>query len=40
RPAMLEWERDALLETFREEAHEAEVHEVGRITADYRKAPV
>jgi glutathione S-transferase len=40
RPAMLEWECDALLETFREEAHEAEVHEVGRITADYRKASV
>jgi glutathione S-transferase len=40
RPAMLEWESDALLETFREEIHEAEVHEAGRITADYRKARV
>jgi glutathione S-transferase len=37
RPAMLEWERDALHEPYREQGHEAEVHAMGRITADYRK---
>lgn len=35
-PAMLEWERHALAETWREESHEAELRECGRITADYR----
>lgn len=35
-PAMLEWERQALAEPWREEGHEAELRECGRITADYR----
>lgn len=34
--AMLEWERQALAETWREESHEAELAACGRITADYR----
>ena len=35
-PAMLQWERQALAETWREESHEAELAECGRITIDYR----
>lgn len=35
-PAMREWEAAALAETWREEAHEAEVAAAGRIIADYR----
>lgn len=35
-PAMLEWERQALLEEWREESHEAELAAAGIITADYR----
>ena len=35
-PAMLEWERQALLEEWREESHEAELAAAGVITADYR----
>ncbi|UNU41635.1 glutathione S-transferase family protein [Sphingopyxis sp. YF1] len=37
-PAMQEWERQALLETWREESHEAELTAAGVITADYRTA--
>ena len=37
-PAMIEWERQALLETWREESHEAELTAAGVITADYRTA--
>lgn len=35
-PAMLDWERQALAETWREESHEAELAACGRITADFR----
>lgn len=35
-PAMLEWERQALAEKWREDSHEAELAACGRITADYR----
>jgi glutathione S-transferase len=35
-PAMLEWERQALAESWREESHEAELAAAGVITADYR----
>jgi len=35
-PAMQEWERVALSETWREASHEDEVGVSGRITADYR----
>lgn len=35
-PAMLDWERQALAENWREEAHEAELAAAGQITADYR----
>jgi glutathione S-transferase len=35
-PAMREWEKAALAETWREEAHEAELAAAGEITADYR----
>lgn len=35
-PAMLEWERAALAETWREESHEAEAGAAGRIVEDYR----
>lgn len=38
-PAMRDWEAQALAETWREEGHEAELAECGRITADYRAAP-
>lgn len=37
-PAMLDWEAQALAETWREEAHEAELAACGAITADYRQA--
>ncbi|NKJ42999.1 glutathione S-transferase family protein [Novosphingobium sp. SG720] len=36
-PAMVEWERQALAETWREESHEAELAAAGMITADYRQ---
>lgn len=35
-PAMQEWERQALAETWREAGHEAELRDCGTITADYR----
>ena len=35
-PAMREWERQALAETWREAAHEEELRACGSITADYR----
>jgi glutathione S-transferase len=35
-PAMLEWERAALAETWREESHEADVGAAGRIVEDHR----
>jgi glutathione S-transferase len=35
-PAMREWERQALAETWREVGHEAELAATGRVTADYR----
>ena len=37
-PAMLDWEAQALAETWREESHEAELAAAGTITADYRTA--
>ena len=37
-PAMVEWERQALAESWREEGHEAELMAAGAITADYRTA--
>lgn len=37
-PAMLEWERQALAESWREESHEAELAAAGVVTADYRRA--
>ena len=37
-PAMIEWERQALAESWREESHEAELTAAGVITADYRTA--
>lgn len=36
-PAMLEWERAALDEPWREPGHEAEVREVGEVLADHRR---
>ena len=36
-PAMLDWEAQALAETWREESHEAELAASGTITADYRQ---
>lgn len=35
-PAMRDWERQALAETWREASHEAELAAAGRIVADYR----
>lgn len=35
-PAMLQWEAEALAETWREESHEAEIGAAGRIVEDYR----
>lgn len=37
-PAMQAWEAAALAETWREEAHEAELHACGDVIADYRHA--
>lgn len=37
-PAMQDWERQALAESWREEGHEAELMAAGAITADYRTA--
>ena len=37
-PAMLDWERQALAESWREESHEEELMAAGVITADYRTA--
>jgi glutathione S-transferase len=36
-PAMQDWERQALAETWREESHEAELAAAGAILADYRQ---
>ncbi len=36
-PAMIEWERQALAEDWREESHEAELLAAGRVVADYRR---
>jgi len=36
-PAMLQWEAEALAETWREVGHEAELAECGEVVADYRK---
>ncbi|WP_372732473.1 glutathione S-transferase family protein [Novosphingobium sp.] len=36
-PAMLDWEAQALAETWREAGHEAELAECGQIIADYRQ---
>ena len=36
-PAMLDWEAQALAETWREESHEAELAAAGTVTADYRQ---
>jgi glutathione S-transferase len=38
-PAMREWEAQALAETWREAAHEAELAATGTITADFRDPP-
>lgn len=35
-PAMLDWERQALAESWREQSHEAELLAAGRVVADYR----
>lgn len=35
-PAMLDWEAQALAETWREVGHEAELADCGRVTADFR----
>ncbi|WP_411340754.1 glutathione S-transferase family protein [Sphingopyxis sp. J-6] len=37
-PAMLDWEQQALAESWREESHEAELAAAGAVTADYRTA--
>lgn len=37
-PAMLQWEAEALDETWREAGHEAELAEAGEIIADYRRS--
>jgi glutathione S-transferase len=37
-PAMVDWEAQALAETWREASHEAELAAAGTITADYRQA--
>ncbi|WP_447931950.1 glutathione S-transferase N-terminal domain-containing protein [Sphingopyxis fribergensis] len=37
-PAMRDWERQALAESWREESHETELMAAGAITADYRTA--
>ncbi|KAK0339548.1 hypothetical protein LTR94_034099, partial [Friedmanniomyces endolithicus] len=35
-PAMQQWEREALAETWREDSHEAEIGAAGKIIEDYR----
>ena len=35
--AMLAWEKDALMESWREVGHEAELRTCGEVTADYRR---
>ena len=35
-PAMLQWESEALAESWREAGHEAELRAAGQVTADYR----
>jgi glutathione S-transferase len=37
-PAMVQWEAEALAETWREDSHEAEIGAAGKIIADYRAA--
>jgi len=37
-PPMLVWEEDALMESWREVSHEAELRACGEVTADYRRA--
>ena len=39
-PAMLDWEAQALAETWREVSHEEELAAAGVVTADYRVSPV
>ena len=36
-PAMVQWEAEALAETWREVGHEAELAECGEVVADYRE---
>ena len=36
-PAMLQWESEGLAETWRDDAHDAEVLAAGTIAADYRQ---
>ena len=36
--AMLGWEKDALMESWREASHEAELRDCGEVIADYRQA--
>ncbi|WP_068077462.1 glutathione S-transferase family protein [Novosphingobium lentum] len=36
-PAMLQWEHEALAETWREASHEQELADAGELTADYRR---
>ncbi len=36
-PAMIQWEQEALAETWREAAHEDELAAAGIVTADYRQ---
>lgn len=38
-PAMREWEAAALAEDWREQSHEVELADAGRITADFRRTP-
>lgn len=38
-PTMLEWERDALNETTRDDAHDAEIERVGAVIEDFRAEP-
>ena len=38
-PAMMEWERQALAESYREEGHEAELAASGLVTEDHRAVP-
>lgn len=36
-PAMLQWEEEALAESWREESHEAELAAAGEVVGDFRK---